>query len=286
MKCSICKIEGHNKRSCKKIVVEVDNKDVKNEVKVTRKKIYKKVKDERQKELKNESDIIKLFFSKKNCDMENKKKESKITCSLCKEDGHNKRSCKNKDQVEKKVEVKIETKINEDQENILSANYWKNTKTFKSIKDKETQIKYYKRMNSCEEVLQLVDLESKPFGSESEKIIQEIFKLGQRTSSQNDGTRNGKKIEIKSARYWAGKDDCVWQHLEPDHDYEYALFALLDFQGWKVWCIKKSVLMGEMRDKKIVTFQGKQGWWVRKSAIISYLTPINSISELDTFIQA
>ena len=169
---------------------------------------------------------------------------------------------------------------------ILSAAFWKNTKTFQSIKDKETQIKYYKRMNSCEEVLQLVDLESKPFGSESEKILQEIFQLGARTSSQNDGTRLGKKIEIKSARYWAGKDDCVWQHLEPEHDYEVALFALLDFQGWKVWAIAKSVLMGEMRDKKIVTFQGKQGWWVRKSAVLSHLTPIRSVAELDAFLGA
>lgn len=179
--------------------------------------------------------------------------------------------------------VGVEMSSNND---ILSASYWKNSKTFKSIKDKETQIKYYKKMNSCEEVLQLVDLESKPFGTESEKIIQEIFNLGPRSSSQNDGTRSGKKIEIKSARYWAGKDDCVWQHLEPDHDYDYALFALLDFQGWKVWCIKKSLLMGEMRDKRIVTFQGKQGWWVKKSAILPYLTPIKSVIELDTFIQS
>ncbi len=186
--------------------------------------------------------------------------------------------------IEAKTDVNAEPAVKV--EDVLSATYWKNTKTFKSIKDKETQIKYYKRMNSCEEVLQLVDLESKPFGSESEKIIQEIFKLGPKTSSQNDGTRNGKKIEIKSARYWEGKDDCVWQHLEPDHDYEFALFALLDFQGWKVWSIKKSLLMGEMRDKKIVTFQGKQGWWVRKSAIVSYLTPIKNISELDAFIQS
>jgi len=171
-------------------------------------------------------------------------------------------------------------------EDILSATNWKNTDTFKSIKDKETQMKYYKKMNSCEEVLKLVDLESKPFGSESEKMIQEIFKLSPRTSSQNDGTRNGKKIEIKSARYWDGKDNCKWQHLEPDHDYEYAMFALLDFQGWKIWMIKKSVLMGELRDKKIVTFQGKQGWWTKKSDILPYLTPINSISELDAFIQS
>jgi hypothetical protein len=168
---------------------------------------------------------------------------------------------------------------------ILSAAFWKQTKTFQSIKDKETQIKYYKRMNSCDEVLQLVDLESKPFGSESEKILQEVFQMGPRTSTQNDGTRLGRKIEIKSARYWAGKDDCVWQHLEPDHDYEVALFALLDFQGWKVWAIAKALLMGELRDKKIVTFQGKQGWWVRKSAVLPYLTPIRSVAELDAFIE-
>lgn len=171
-------------------------------------------------------------------------------------------------------------------EDILSANYWGKTNAYKAIKDKETQIKYYKKMESCDEVLQLVDLESKPFGSECEKIIKEIFTLGDRTSSQNDATRNGKKIEIKSARYWAGKDDCRWQHLEPDHDYEIALFALLDFQGWKVWGIKKSLLMGEMRDKKIVTFQGKQGYWVMKSAILPYLTVIRNIGELDTFIQS
>jgi hypothetical protein len=171
-------------------------------------------------------------------------------------------------------------------EDVLSAACWKHTKTFQAIKDKETQIKYYKRMNSCDEVLQLVDLESKPFGSESEKILQEIFQLGPRTSSQNDGTRLGRKIEIKSARYWAGKDDCVWQHLEPDHDYEVALFALLDFQGWKVWTIAKSALMCELRDKKIVTFQGKQGWWVRKSAVLPYLTSIQSVAELDAFLEA
>lgn len=168
---------------------------------------------------------------------------------------------------------------------ILSVDHWKTSKAFTSLRDKETQIKYYKRMNSCEEVLQLVDLESKPFGSVCETIIQEIFKLGPRTSSQNDGTRNGKKIEIKSARYWAGKNNCKWQHLEPDHDYEYVLFVILDFQGFKVWGIKKSVLMGELRDKKICTFQGKQGWWVVKNEILPYLTEIKSISDFDKLIQ-
>lgn len=169
---------------------------------------------------------------------------------------------------------------------ILSAQSWKDTKAFKTIKEKETQLKYYTRMNSCEEVLQLVSLESKPFGSCSEKLIQEILNLGPRTSTQNDATRNGKKIEIKSARYWAGKDECVWQHLEPDHDYDIAIFALLGFQGWNIWAIHKSKLMGELRDKKIVTYQGKQGWWVKKSAVLPYLISIKSISDLDACIES
>jgi hypothetical protein len=167
---------------------------------------------------------------------------------------------------------------------ILSAANWKHTKAFKTSKEEETSKEYYTRKGSCEEVLQLVVMENKKFGSLSEKIIQEVFQLGPRTSTQNDGTRNGKKIEIKSARYWRGKDECKWQHLEPDHDYECVLFALLDFHGWKVWGIQKSLLMGELREKKIVTKQGHQGYWVIKSAILPYLTPITTIADLDAFI--
>ena len=167
---------------------------------------------------------------------------------------------------------------------ILSVNHWKNSNTFLAIKEKPTQYTYYKQNISSKEVLALVKLDSKPFGSYAEQLLCEIFELGPRTSTQNDGVRNGKKIEIKCARYWACKDDCIWQHLEPDHDYEYALFALLDFHGWKVWCIPKSILMGELREKKIVTFQGKQGWWTKKSAILPYLTEIKSVVELDSIV--
>lgn len=165
----------------------------------------------------------------------------------------------------------------------LLSTYWKNTAAFTTIHEKETQIKHYKRMNASAEVLELVQLESKPFGSVCEKIISELFGLGPRTSSQNDATLNGKKIEIKTARYWCGKDDCVWQHLEPDHDYDYALFVLLNFHGWKVWCIKKTALM-ELRGK-IVTDQGKQGCWTKKSAILPHLTPIHTLADLQTFVQ-
>ena len=168
---------------------------------------------------------------------------------------------------------------------ILSCVSWKNTKTFQAIAAKETQLKHYKHMGASAEVLQLVELESKPFGSVAEKMMCEIFGLGPRTSTQNDATLGDAKIETKCARYWAGKDDCVWQHLEEDHDYDYALFAVLDFHGWKVWGIHKSVLMGELRDKKIVTKQGKQGYWTKKSAVLPYMTQINTIDSLKAAIQ-
>jgi hypothetical protein len=159
------------------------------------------------------------------------------------------------------------------------------TKRFQAMTTKITQLKYYQANNAAPEVLQLVALDSKPFGSEAEGVLCEILGLGPRTSSQNDGTLHGKKIEIKAARYWAGEDNCRWQHLEPDHDYEFALFALLDFQGWKVWVIQKSLLMGELREKKVITFQGKQGWWGTKSALLPYLTPIKTPAELSAFLQ-
>lgn len=150
---------------------------------------------------------------------------------------------------------------------------------------KMTQLKYYEKNNSTTEVLQLVKLDSKPFGAISEKIISEIFKLGPRTSTQNDATYNEKKIEIKCARYWAGKDECVWQHLEPEHDYDYVLFGLLDFNKWRIWCIDKNTLMTELREKKIITYQGKQGWWTKKSAILPYLKEINTEHELKLLIK-
>ncbi len=172
-------------------------------------------------------------------------------------------------------------KISEnDKMKVTGVNHWKTSKAFCAINYKETQIKYYKRMGASKEVLDLVDLESKPFGAIVEKIISEIFGLGARTSTQNDCTFNGKKIEIKAARYWAGKDNCKWQHLEPDHDYEYILFVLLDFHGFKIWCINKATLMGSLREKGIVTYQGKQGWWTDKSKIIDYLFPVESVEDL------
>lgn len=166
---------------------------------------------------------------------------------------------------------------------MLSATSLSNLKSFKKVSKKVSQLDYYISKNSAPEILKLVALGNKAFGGAAEDIIREVFSLGPRTSSQNDATYGTRKIEIKAARYWAGKDDCKWQHLEPDHDYDLALFVLVDFQGLQVWAINKSNLMGELREKKVVTFQGKQGWWAKKSALMPYLTPIHSPEDLVQF---
>ena len=167
---------------------------------------------------------------------------------------------------------------------LLSVDHWKHTKSYANNERRETQTQYYVRMNAAPEVVELVNLDSKPFGSVSELILAELFQMAPRTSSQHDGIFQGHKCEIKCARYWAGKDDCRWQHLEPEHDYTFAMLALLDFHEWKVWCVTKTQLMGELREKKVVTFQGKQGWWMLKSAIMPYLTPIHGLECLRKFV--
>lgn len=163
---------------------------------------------------------------------------------------------------------------------------WKNTKAFTKVVSKETQLQYYIRREATPEVLSLVQLDSKPFGSAAEAILCEVFGMKKRTSTQNDGVFRGHKVEIKTARYWAGKDDCRWQHLEPEHDYRIALLALLDFDGFRIWAVDKQRLMGEMREAGVVTKQGKQGFWLTKNTAEEWLKPIRTVEDLEEFADA
>ena len=178
-------------------------------------------------------------------------------------------------------------KNNHLEDSILTLESWKDDYKIIKNKYKESQYDFYKRNNALVEVLDLVSMESKRFGSIAEKLVIKIFKLGKRSSTENDGVRKNKKIEIKCARYWSGKNECKWQHLEIDHDYDCVLFVLLDFDGrWKVWGINKSKLMGELREKKIVTYQGKQGFWCVMSEVKEYCFEIRDISMLDEFLES
>jgi hypothetical protein len=166
---------------------------------------------------------------------------------------------------------------------MTSIDQWKETAYYKGIEKKTTQLELYIQKKSPVEILQLVSMANKVFGAEMEGIYQEIFQLSPRVNSQHDGIRTGKKIEIKSARWHATGDDCNWQHLEPEYDYEFVLFTLVDFDSLKVWIISKKKLMA-LRDTNIVMKQGQQGWTTTKKKIEPYLTSISTVDDLDRFI--
>jgi hypothetical protein len=159
------------------------------------------------------------------------------------------------------------------------------TKAFREINDRMSQKDFYIKNNASNEILKLVDLESKSFGTTCEKIIIELFKLEKRTSSENDCRYNEYKIEIKSARYWVSTDlDCKWQHIEPDYDYSYIIFSLLDFKNMKFFILNKNKLL-LLKEIGILTKQGKQGYWMNLSKSLKYLFEMKTIEDLEYYIR-
>ena len=148
-----------------------------------------------------------------------------------------------------------------------------------------TQYDYYKKNNSSDEILNLVLLNSKIFGTRAEEILKKIFDIGPRSSSQNDGTKFDKKIEIKTSRYWGGTINSKWQHIEEEHDYEYVLVALLDFDKWKCWITKKQFLFGELKEKGLLKKQGNEGWMFNsKDITANYFTEIFNVEDFDKYL--
>lgn len=165
--------------------------------------------------------------------------------------------------------------------NILLIENWK-----KHISRNTTisQYDYYKQNNSSEEILNIVLLNSKIFGTKAEDILKKIFDIGPRTSTQNDGTKFNKKIEIKTSRYWGGKDNYKWQHIEEEHDYEYILFALLDFNKWKCWITKKEFLFTYLKQHNLLKKQGTEGWICNGRDVTQYFTEILCVEDFDKYL--
>lgn len=158
---------------------------------------------------------------------------------------------------------------------MITADLIKESKTYKKVSNKISQLDYYRSNNASEEILKIVGMESKAFGSIMEKLIIEHFSLCKRKNTQHDACFGDKKIEIKSARYWAGQDNCKWQHIELKHDYEFIIFSLVDFDHVKTWIANKSMI----RDH--ITPQGLQGYWTDKNTIMPYIIEFNSREELE-----
>lgn len=159
---------------------------------------------------------------------------------------------------------------------MLNKNDIASSSTYQDLNNVIIASEYYSQNGAPDEILKLVVLENRKFGSVIEKLMKEKLCLKKPDSTQHDAKheQSGKKIEIKSARYWAGGLNCKWQHLEPEYDYDVVIFVLIDFAEIKCWVQKKSVLIPHL------TPQGKQGYWctldnlTRANAII----PVKSVS--------
>jgi len=161
MPCSICKNSGHVKTTCT-LKNRVDKITIKkNIIKPT----AKAVKDDDTKYDTDNDETIETNsntenFDTEELDTEKSNTEKSDTDESDTDESDTDESDTDESDTEESDTDKSDTdKSDTEEENILSSTFWKNTKAYKLICEKETQIKYYKKNNSSVEVLQLVDLD-------------------------------------------------------------------------------------------------------------------------------
>ena len=147
-----------------------------------------------------------------------------------------------------------------------------------------TQIEYYVKNNASDEILGLVPLSNKAFGEGMQRIVSELFGLSAPTNTGHDATYKDCNIEVKAARYWAGKTNCKWQHIMSGHNYKWVMFVLVDFQDLKFWLISKDVIDAH---PSIFTQQGNaegQGRWCTMKNVLPLAHRVESREDLDRVI--
>lgn len=145
-----------------------------------------------------------------------------------------------------------------------------------------TQRTFYKKSGANDDILKIVDLNNKTFGTFAEEYLRENFGLDYGTSNENDATVLGQKIEIKSAR--RGKNgDHFYQHIQKDYDYKFLVTTLLEPSGDVVCNIfKKEDILPHLKN------QGKnanQGYTLHKNIVDTYGYRIYTRADLRQFIR-
>jgi hypothetical protein len=150
------------------------------------------------------------------------------------------------------------------------------------VSQTHTQRTFYKKCGATDEILKIIDLNNKRFGSFAEDYIRENFELGPRTSVENDATVLGRKIEIKSARRNGKNGRYFYQHIQLDYDYDFLLTTLLEPSGEFVCNIfKKEDILPHLKK------QGKnanQGYTLDQNIVGTYGHKIHTYKDLQQFI--
>ena len=133
--------------------------------------------------------------------------------------------------------------------------------------ERETQGDCYRKKGSCEEIVQLADMNCKSYGK-MEHAVRDYYGIKKTITTENDGEKDNIKVEIKCPRI---NTNGTWmiQHLKPEHDFDAVLIALLTPKnGLRTMLISKSDVF------KIVKPQRGEGWLVHNRDLESHAVPI------------
>jgi hypothetical protein len=165
--------------------------------------------------------------------------------------------------------------------------YFTNTNNFKKIDSKISQLDFYLKNNSHEDILKIVSLNNKAFGELMQRIIGEVLGMGKATNTGHDAIKNKKLIEIKSSRYWTKTKDWCFQHIMEDHKYDYLLCVGIAFDNIEMYIIDKEDFL-DLKHDGIVKVQGGgegQGMWFQFRDLKDYLHKIESVEDFDKWIK-
>ena len=154
------------------------------------------------------------------------------------------------------------------------------TKSFRCMKQKMTQVDFYRSRGACDNILKLVRQSNKSFGEKTQCIVKDLLDLDSSCDAGHDAQKLSMrlKFEIKSSRYGVSSKDFMWQHIMEEHDYDYLIFVGIDFDCLKMYLISKYNFM-RLKTKGIVTQQGRaegQGLWAKRKKILPYLIELQN----------
>ena len=118
-------------------------------------------------------------------------------------------------------------------------------KSYSDYSCPRSQYEYYRANTDDEPILEIAKVSNaKAFGSWMEKIIDESLGLKHdSTDSRWDSLdHNEKKVEQKAARFGGGVIELknpFWNHIKPEHPWDYALLTFLNFQEIEVFYLSK-----------------------------------------------
>jgi hypothetical protein len=143
---------------------------------------------------------------------------------------------------------------------------------------KRTQFDYYRERGASDEILKLVTMNNKIYGTGfMEPYIRSHFGMNLPINSEHDGVYMDKKFEIKAPRF-GNMGSYFIQHIKPTHDFDYILIALLQPNGIETFIIRKS----DMHDH--LKLQKGEGYMINRNGIENIGHRVSDEEELKTFI--